>query len=254
MTIKMALPAMRNASLLLSFLLLAACSDQGYPNRPVILAPNEDERDAEATTDGATPLDDAGADTSTPTLDAASTLNCASTLGKKITAEHGRLDGVVRAVVPPDTKQKGCRSDDNHLFVQIDVAEGNATATYSVAVTVISDIPQADPMMRYLERPSNGLYGPAYAPGWHPGILFDYSFVGATSNSGFAVKSKAEVSALLVAAIPIGAKISAFMDGYASGDGGHKVHRNQGNNDGALVLQDGAKPRYLLLHFSTQTF
>lgn len=250
---EMALSAMRPAALLVPFLLVAACNDQGFPNRPVILAPDDEGRDAEATTDGATSPGDAGADTST-TPDAAPVAKCASTFGKAITAEHGRLDGVVRAVVPPDFKQKGCRADDNHLFVQIDVVEANVTATYSVAVTVVSDIAQADPMMRYLERASNGLYGPVYAPGWHPGILFDYGFVGATSSSGFAVKSKAELASLLVAAIPVGAKISAFMDGYASGDGGHKVHRNQGNNDGALVVQDGAKPRYLLFHFSTQTF
>lgn len=254
MTRKMALLAMRNTTaLLLRLLLLAGCSDQTSPSQPRILSPEEDGRDAEALTDGATTPVDAGTDTSPPP-DAASTLDCASAFGNKMTAEHGRLDGVVRAVVPPDTKQKGCRPDDNHLFVQVDVVEANVTSTYSVAVTLVSDIPQADPMLRYQERTSNGLYGPVYAAGWHPGIIFDYTFVGAHTNAGFAVKSKAELASLLVAAIPVGAKVSAFLHGFPSGDGGHKVHRNAGNDDGALVLQDGAKPRYLLFHFATQTF
>lgn len=230
---------------------LAACSDQTTTQASL---PNVDAgEDA-----GDDTTDDAGVDAA-PAIDAAVDAapppvppNCTSTFGSALTAQHGRIDGVVRAVVVPGTPK--CRSDNDHVIVQVDVVEAAATVTYPVWVNVYSTIAVDDPAVRVAQTTAP-LVGPAWASGWHEGVSLDYpSSLGIHSDTGFSAKTKEELGALLTATLPAGTKVSAFMFGFDTHDGGHKVHRNGGGDDGAVVVVGAGTPKWLLFHFSQQTF
>lgn len=233
-------------------LALAACSDQtttrpsDVPAVDAAVDPGGDDT-SDAGVDAAPPPD-AGVDATPPPPPPA----CTSTFGDALTAQHGRIDGVVRAVVVPGTPK--CRSDNDHVIVQVDVLEAGATVTYPVWVNVYSTIAVDDPAVRVAQT-SAPLVGPAWASGWHEGVSLDYaSSLGMHSDSGFSAKTKQELGALVAAALPAGTKVSAFMFGFDTHDGGHKVHRNGGGDDGALVAIGGGTPKWLLFHFSQQTF
>gem|GEM_PF-1898500 len=182
---------------------------------------------------------------------------CTKTFGSAITPAHGRLDGVVRAVIP--VGDKACRSDDDHVIVQIDVTDGASVSTYPVWVNVQSSLFPADPAVRVAQR-TGALVGPAWASGWHPGVALDYADdLGVSSSTGFTPRSKEEIASIVAAALPVGSKVSAYSYGFQTGDGAHKVHRNRtgGNfdDDGALVgLPASGAPRWVLFRFANQSF
>lgn len=230
---------------------LLACADQNVSQAVTAdPAPTEGDvpdgdvdPDADLAADAGTRADMDAADAS---ADAA--LSCTSSFGNVITPQMGRLDGTVRAViVPGDTS---CPSDDDHVIVQVD-ALGR---TYVVSVNVQSSF-AADANVRMAERTAP-LLGGSWKAGWHPDApRLDYAFtLGMHSSSGFVVVSSATLAARIVQRVKVGARVSAFGDGFIDGSGAHKVHRNGGSGDGALVIDPSGSPTYLLFHFSGQIF
>ena len=183
-------------------------------------------------------------------LDAGKDALCASTFGSALTADFGRVDGTVVAVVAPGTERCAMPNRD-HVIVQVDFGG----AVYRMVVNVLSN--GADPDIRVREVTA-ALPAPAFAPGWHPGLALDYPRdLGVHSGAGWDALSLTDATAWVAAPIEVGAPIAV----YASSSGGtfshstHLVHRNGGDEDGALVIDPtGPSPRWLLFSFADQTF
>lgn len=234
----------------LSALLLTACVDQTVERttRPAS-APTEEEPAPEEVTTEVTPPAATSTPAPAPTPTPAPAPSCTATFGHAITAQNGRLDGVVRAVILPGDKQ--CKSDDDHVIVQID-ADG---ATYPAWVNVESNITITDPQIRFAELRAPLAFG-AWSDGWHPlpGQL-DYPTTLGVHTSSFTAMSKETIATRIAQLVTEGAKVSVFFEGFATSDGGHKVHRNGYGRDGALVvIEKTGQPRWLLFHFSQQSF
>jgi len=203
--------------------------------------------------DGAAPEADAAAgdalaspETSDASVDKAA--RCASTFGNALTKGFGRVDGTVVAVVQPKDTQCPLPNDD-HLIVQVRM-QG---AVYRMVVNVESDRAGQDPRVSYLEKAVT-LPAPAWAEGWHTGLTLDYVKDFGARAGDFAPFAMTELSAKVAAVIPLDAKISVYSD-TSGGASTHLVHRNNGTNDGAIVLDpDGPSPRALLFRFSNQDF
>ncbi len=192
---------------------------------------------------GGTTTGGAGGTTTTPIDKAAA---CTDTFGDALTSAFGRVDGTVLAVLKPTDLQCPMPNSD-HVIIEV-VMNG---AAYRMVVNVKSDF--NDPDVDYLAI-DHALPAPAWSEGWHPGLALDYAADFGVKSTEFVSHPMAELSDLVVDEIPLDSKISV----YASSSGGasaHKVHRNDGKIDGAIVLDPtGQKPRALLFHFSNQTF
>ena len=117
-------------------LALPACEDQQLDRaeRP----PTVDAASSEAPPDGG---EGDGGDAS-PTPDGSSAAPaCTTAFGMSITPQFGRLDGTVRIVVTPGLPR--CKSDNDHVSVQIDVIEGqlrpNAKPFYDLVAVIAGE-------------------------------------------------------------------------------------------------------------------
>lgn len=236
-------------SLALLAALLVACTDQTV-DRP-LRAPAEAEATEEASGDEESPADagravDAGASTDADAGPEAP--RCTTRFGKAITEEFGRLDGTVRAVVAPGDFT--CPGDDDHVIVQVDAAG----ATYAIWINVQSNL-ASDPDVRFRQQTADDLPGPSWSPGWHPspGGL-DYALDLGAHAASLSPMTKAQLSAAIVQRVRPGARVSVFADGFATADGAHKVHRNGGGEDGALVVDPTGARTFLLFAFAGQSF
>jgi hypothetical protein len=210
-----------------------AQDDAGESREPEDAGVSRDARDADAST---LPHEN----------DAGST--CATVFGSAITPVFGRLDGVVRRVTAPG--DHSCHQDDNHVLVQID-AKG---ATYTVWIDVESTVASNDPSVS-IATTSAALVGPAWASGWHPTpAAVDYAATLGVHSGAFQSQSISALAAQIAAAAQPGAHVSAYVSGFATHDGGHKVHRNGHDDDGALVIIGSGIPSWLLFRFADQTF
>ncbi len=54
--------------------------------------------------------------------------------------------------------------------------------------------------------------------------------------------------------LTIGAHVSVFASVENSDSSAHLVHRNQSNEDGAIVIDPDTNPHYLMLRFDDQLF
>ena len=146
-----------------------------------------------------------------------------------------------------------CLQDNNHVLVQIDAAG----ATYTVWIDVQSGFDAGDPTVS-IATTSAALVGPDWATGWHPTPApLDYvTTLGIHSGAPFQALSIAALADQIAAVAKPGARVSAYISGFATSDGGHKVHRNGLNDDGALVILGTAtgKPSWLLFRFANQSF
>jgi hypothetical protein len=232
-------------SVLAAALLVAplACDDQVIARPPPPSGAVVDAPDGAAGTPA--PIDASRPEDGAPPAPA-----CTRRFGDALTAEYGRLDGTVRAVTGLDDPH--CPSDDNHVYVQIDV-DG---ATYLASINVESTLQPNDPQVRFRELRAPLAFG-EWSEGWHPALgWLDYpDTLGAHSNGPFEPLSKDELAGRIQDLVPIGAQVSVYFDGFRGGDGGHRVHRNNNGGDGALVvLEPNGLPRYLLFHFARQSF
>jgi len=208
------------------FLVVAACSDGGVPQSP---SP-----------------DLAPAPPDLLVVDKVAT--CASTFGTALTAAFGRLDGVVRAVVPP-AHPTCAKPNSDHLVLQVD----SGGQTYRMVVNVLSDRAGSDPRVR-LATTMHALPGAAFADGWHPGEALDFVNTLGLHDAAFTPYDMNPLVEALTAQLWVGAPISVYATS-SGGDSAHLVHRNRPDQDGAIVVNPNtASPTFLLLAFSTQTF
>jgi hypothetical protein len=211
----------------LFFVILAACGSSTKSGAPDATPP-----------DAAPP--DAGKDQA-----------CASTFGQALTAAFGRIDGTVVALVPPGDP-RCAQPNSTHLVLQMSM-NGDV---YRMVVNVSPD--SGDPMirMRTLDAP---LPPPAFAEGWHTGVLLDYptSLGVHTTDAEWQALSTDAATAMISDAIALGTPVAVYATsgGAPKADSAHLVHREGGNQDGAIVIDPtGATSHWLLFHFSDQTF
>lgn len=175
---------------------------------------------------------------------------CASSFGSSLTPGFGRMDGVVFAVQKPS--DKGCAFPNNtHVIVQVSIHG----SVHRAAVSLLSTRAGSDPKMRYRTK-SAPLIGPPFAEGWHTNVALDYvTHLGLHDEDGFVPKTKDEVIAEIASQVVVGAKVSIFSTSdKGRPDSSHLVHRNDPNEDGALVVDPTGSPKYLLFHFDGQDF
>ncbi len=193
---------------------------------------------APAASDAATPQGSDGMPARAP---------CTQAFGNALSNAFGRLDGYLVAVVPPT--QHGCSADAGHLHLQIKVQSD----VYDVAITLVSDQKATSPEVYLAERDAAIANG-AWSEGWHPGDRFDYAGNLGLHAADFTPLQKAPLLQRLEAGLAGVNHISIYATGYGP-TGAHKVHRNGGGTDGALVLQPTSPtPHILAFHFATQTF
>lgn len=171
---------------------------------------------------------------------------CTSTFGSAMTATFGRLDGFLVAIVNPNTTTS-CRGDDNHIHLQVKVNGG----IEDIAVNSASTTGNPDVDFRTIGA---ALRGGAWTEGWHPGQTLDYpSNLGVTSGS-FTEENQTQLTASVGNLIANANHVSIFGTGFDP-TGGHLIHREGSNHDGAIVINPTtSNPTYLLFHFTTQSF
>lgn len=173
--------------------------------------------------------------------------HCAPAFGQELTAAFGRLDGTVLAVVQPKDTQCALPNDD-HVVLQVLMNN----AAYRMVINIQSSY--GDPDVRY-QALAHTMPAPAWSEGWHPGLALDYvADFGVHTSAGFTPHPLAELSQVITDAIGLGQKVSVYAES-SGGDSAHKIHRNTGKTDGAIVLDpDSASPTVLLFHFANQSF
>jgi hypothetical protein len=180
-----------------------------------------------------------GTDDGTPTRQP-----CTTHFGSGLTTDHGRLDGILVAIVPPG--HSGCTADSDHIKLQV-LAGG---AVYDVAVTVVSS--GTDPDVFYAET-DGALPTEPWSEGWHAEEPLDYALSLGVHSGSFTATPKAQLTQQVTGALAGVNHISVYGTGYGP-DGMHLVHRNSGL-DGAIVIRPlAATPHFLLFRFSDQSF
>jgi hypothetical protein len=169
--------------------------------------------------------------------------NCASSFTSLLDSGFGRLDGIVRAVVPPGHPTCALPNSD-HLVVQVDVG----AVTYRIVVNVKStgDV--------RLDEVDAALPAPAFGAGWHVGESLDYVTTLGVHTAAFTPHPMDELVAMITDQIEIGMPLSAYSSTSGGNSSTHLVHRNATNQDGALVLDPTGSPHWLLFAFANQTF
>ena len=173
-------------------------------------------------------------------------LPCTGTFGSAMTATFGRLDGVLVAIVDPNTTTS-CRGDDNHIHLQVRVNGSIEDIAVNSAST------SGNPNIDFLAVNSS-LKGGAWSEGWHPGVQLDYPSNLGVSSGQFAERTPTQLTTAVDSALASANHVSIFTTGFDA-TGGHLIHRNGSSHDGAIVINPlSASPRYLLFHFTTQSF
>jgi hypothetical protein len=171
---------------------------------------------------------------------------CASVFGQSLTAAFGRLDGTVLAAVRPVDTQCPTRNSD-HLVLEVT----SMGEVYRLVVNILSSY--GDPNVQYLAI-DHALPAPAWSDGWHTGLTLDYPTSFGVHSDAFTPHEMNELADIVTDALTLGQKVSVYAES-SGGDSAHKVHRNTGTTDGAIVLDaDSATPRVLLFHFADQSF
>lgn len=170
---------------------------------------------------------------------------CTSQFGSALTPAFGRLDGLLVAIVPPGGGP--CNADSDHVHLQV-LANG---ATYDIAITVADTDTGAEDV--HTTTIDHALVGPAWAEGWHTGVLVDYVSIGVHS-AALPLRTKAQLVSDLMASLATANHVSVFATGYGT-DGAHLVHRNGQGHDGLLVTEPLSNPAHArLFSFTSQAF
>lgn len=165
---------------------------------------------------------------------------CTSNFGNGLTADHGRLDGILVAIVP--MAQKSCHGDNSHVHLQVRVKN----ATYDVAVN--TDVLFAE---RDVAMP-----GGPWTEGWHVGTPLDYLGDFVIHSGNFSTLTADQIAQKVEQSVANANHITIFATGYGP-DGVHNVHRRGAGykNDGAIVLEPlSPVPHVLMFCFSDQSF
>jgi hypothetical protein len=112
----------------------------------------------------------------------------------------------------------------------------------------------ADPDVRFAAVP-HALPEPAFAEGWHEGVTLDYPTTLDVHVDDFAPVAMDELVTKIAAEVKVGDPVAIYAQ---SGDGrpesAHLIHRNGNDKDGAIVVSPESAPKFLVFHFSDQTF
>jgi hypothetical protein len=172
---------------------------------------------------------------------------CATSFGDSLTNAFGRLDGTVLAVVPPND-QTCAMPNMTHLVLQVTMNG----AAYRMVLDVLSD--EGNPNVSFYEMNAPLADGP-WAEGWHAGVDLDYVLTLKVHSTSFTSMTQANLVAKVTSEIALGSKISVFATSMDEPTSAHLIHRNETNQDGAIVIgPDTPSPHYLLFCFSDQTF
>lgn len=171
---------------------------------------------------------------------------CTGSFGSSMTATYGRLDGYLVSIVNINGSSS-CRGDDNHLHLQVKVNN----KVQDIAVNVEST--SGDPDVQY-RTVNHALVGGAWSEGWHTGQSLDYANNLGVKSTSFTPYSITQLQSILDSALANANHVSVYATGFDS-TGGHNIHRNPTNHDGAIVINPTtSNPTFLLFHFSNQTF
>jgi Lamin Tail Domain len=171
---------------------------------------------------------------------------CTNSFGSAMNTTFGRLDGFLVTILNPG-QGTSCSGDAHHVHLQV---QTNG-AIYNIAVNVDSNTGNPDVDFLSLSAP---LKGAPWTEGWHPSQQLDYPTNLGVHSGNFAETTPTQLTSLVDNALANANHISIFTTGFDS-TGGHLIHRNGSNHDGAIVINPlSATPQYLLFHFTTQTF
>ena len=227
----------------LALLALAACSGQvggstvdAPSNGEVSAAPPPSSPTSSESGEASSPGSGA---TSSPSADGhAARVACTSSFGSALSAQHGRLDGYLTAIVPD--RAHSCNGDSQHLHLQVRMSGG----VYDVAVNI-------DGLEAELDASPPG---ESWSEGWHAGAALDYVKDLSLHAPAFTLSGGAAVRQRVEAALADANHVSIYATGYGPG-GVHLVHRQTGARDGAIVIDPlGPKPHVLAFRFDTQSF
>jgi hypothetical protein len=167
---------------------------------------------------------------------------CTNTFGNALSTSFGRLDGTLVAVVPPGTH--GCNSDRSHLHLQV-AANGGV---YDVAIALVSEL-SGPPEVSVLQT-----HAPLGNEGFHRGVRFSYTQDLGAHDTDFTGTPESTLETEVTAALAQTGRISVYGSGYGP-TGMHKIHRDHGDDDGALVIDpESDSPTFFAFHFATQSF
>ncbi len=168
---------------------------------------------------------------------------CTNQLGTAMSAEFGRLDGVLVAIVPPGNGN--CNGDASHIHLQVKANSAVYDISINVGEGAMQDVHSTSRDMR--------MPGPAWSEGWHPAIGNDYVALGIHSTD-LPLLTAAQLTSNVMSDLATANHISVFAIGYGP-DGGHLVHRNGSGRDGLLITKPLASSAHVrMFSFSTQTF
>jgi len=171
---------------------------------------------------------------------------CTGSFGSQMTTAFGRLDGFLVSIVNINGSST-CRGDNNHLHLQVKV-NGQIE---DIAVNVESTTGDPNVDFRTFNAP---LADGAWVEGWHPNVKLDYATNLGVSSTSFTSLTLTQLQSQLDSLLANANHVSIFATGF-DGTGGHDIHREPTNHDGAIVINPTTgSPTYLLFHFSTQTF
>ncbi|HEY8075182.1 MAG TPA: hypothetical protein VIF62_13755, partial [Labilithrix sp.] len=144
--------------------------------------------------------------------------------------------------------------NSDHIILEIE----SMGAVYRMVANVHSDVVQADQRVQHLAI-DHALPAPAYADGQHLGITLDYATDLGVHSTDFTPLDQDPLVATVVSELQVGEPISVYATvGAGHTDSAHLIHRADASapgTDGAIVVgANGSSPRFLLFHFSEQTF
>jgi hypothetical protein len=170
---------------------------------------------------------------------------CTNTFGSAMNTTFGRLDGFLVSIVNPGGST--CRSDAHHVHLQVLVNGG----VQDIAVNVDSNVGNPDVDFLTLNAP---LAGAAWTEGWHASQQLDFVNNLGVHSGSFTEKTPSQLASLVDTTLASANHVSIFTTGFDA-TGGHLIHRNPTNHDGAIVINPlSSSPTYLLFHFTTQSF
>ena len=170
---------------------------------------------------------------------------CTNQLGNAlVTNQFGRLDGYLRAFVPPGGG--GCNADSDHVHLQVEMNG----AIYDVAIDVTgAGVDDVHTLTRDVAMP-----GPVWAEGFHAGIPTDYIAFAHVHSMDFPLLTKVQMTSALMTELATVNHISVYTIPYGP-DGAHLVHRNGNGRDGMIVTQPLSSPPHVrMFSFTDQAF
>jgi hypothetical protein len=162
---------------------------------------------------------------------------CTGNFGNALDTQFGRLDGYLVSIVRPGGSHS-CNGDSGHVHFQV-LIQGSV---YDVAVNTDTQQVSRDV----------GLPDGDWNEGWHTNMRLDYVALGLhdTDFSNPAPDAASAIESFVANAN----HVSIFATGYGP-TGAHDVHRRNGGNDGAIIIDPlSSSPHALFFRFTTQSF